>query len=822
MSDPSDFKTGKSVPTAGSAGRSHDDILRTKELIQQLEEQRRLVLDAASLGWWQFDPVARTATLDSHLADIFGLAEGVPHKASDIFERIHPDDRDQINRAVTAALDPENPQPYRVEYRLFREDGQMRWIASIGQVTFADGPAGRQAVSMVGTGADVTDARTTAQALRESELYFRRLADAMPQIVFIADADGNIDYFNERWYEYTGFSREEGIGEKAWRIVHDPDLLESIRERWLSSVRSGQPYEIEYPLRRADGTFRWHLGRALPVRDAAGNITRWFGTNTDIHDQKMIQQALRNSEARYRLTARATNNAIWDWDLTTDVVLWNEALHTLFGHELRDGCSNGKWWIDHIHPDDRDRIVRSIHEVIDHPTREGWQDEYRFGKSDGLYADVLDRGYVLRDSGGKAIRMVGAMQDLSEHKRIDREREGLLKAERVARTEAERASQLKDEFLATLSHELRTPLNAILGWAQIIRMGSTGPEDVAQAMEVIERNARAQAQIIEDLLDMSRIIAGKVRLDVQRTDLTQIIQAAIETAQPAARAKGIRLRTMLDPLAGPTSGDPNRLQQVLWNLLSNSIKFTPKGGSVKVILERVNSHIEISVIDTGEGIKPEFLPHVFDRFRQANSSTTRQVGGLGLGLAIVKQLVELHGGSIHVKSPGENQGATFTVMLPQTAIDSRPDVAPERRHPRGTTAPLKLSDPCVDIAGVHVLVVDDEPDARVLIRRLLEDCNAKVTTAASADEALELLTEHSPDLIVSDVGMPVVDGYTLIQRIRALPSTAGGKTPAIALTAYARAEDRVKAILAGFNMHLAKPVEPNELIAMVASLTRKE
>jgi CheY-like chemotaxis protein len=338
------------------------------------------------------------------------------------------------------------------------------------------------------------------------------------------------------------------------------------------------------------------------------------------------------------------------------------------------------------------------------------------------------------------------------------------------------------------------------------------PEDVAQGLEVIERNARSQSQIIEDLLDMSRIISGKVRLDVQRVDIHSVVDAAIDTARPTADAKGVQLKSNIASLDGLTvNGDANRLQQVLWNLLSNAIKFTPRGGSVQVVLERVSSHIEISVIDSGEGIKPEFLPYVFDRFRQADASTTRRHGGLGLGLSIVKQLVELHGGSVRVKSAGIGQGSSFIVALPASI---REPAKSEPTPQRTTTLPPTLA-ANVELNGLRVLVVDDEPDARNLVQRFLEDSGAVVAAAGSAKEALTLLSGSTFDVMVSDVGMPGGDGYDLIRRVRSLPN-ANCNVPAIALTAYARAEDRVKAIASGFQTHIAKPVEAVELLTIVA------
>jgi PAS domain S-box-containing protein len=392
----------------------------------------------------------------------------------------------------------------------------------------------------------------------------------------------------------------------------------------------------------------------------------------------------------------------------------------------------------------------------------------------------------------------------------------LYEAEKSARTQVERASAIKDEFLATLSHELRTPLGAILGWSHVLRYGSKEEAELNKGLEIIERNARVQTQLVEDLLDMGRIVSGKLRLDIQPVLPVSFIEAAIETVRPASEAKGIRLEKMLDPAAGPIPGDPGRLQQVLWNLLSNAIKFTPKGGKVQVLLERVDSNIEISVADTGMGIKPEFLPHVFERFRQADPSSTRSFGGLGLGLAIVKHLVELHGGTVRVESSGEGQGTTFTVSLPLMIVQ-RETKERERIHPKAST-PDVVRFEYADLSGIKVLVVEDETDARDLIKHLLHECNAEVFTASAAGEALVLVEAEKPDVLVSDIGLPGIDGYELLKRVRALGQARGGNLPAIALTAFARSEDRTRALRAGFLVHVAKPVEPSELMATVASV----
>ncbi|WP_437752290.1 ATP-binding response regulator [Sorangium sp. So ce1389] len=437
----------------------------------------------------------------------------------------------------------------------------------------------------------------------------------------------------------------------------------------------------------------------------------------------------------------------------------------------------------------------------------------RFSKVQTVDERDVGRVWILRDITERR-RAEEALQDKTRIlERAADERARLLEAERASRAELERVSVMKDEFLATLSHELRTPLNAILGWSELLLDQSGDAAELRQGLETIARNARAQAQLIEDLLDMNRIISGKVRLDVQRTDLATVVDAAVDSVRPSVEAKGIRLRKIIDPRAGPVSGDPNRLQQVVWNLLSNAVKFTPRGGTIDVLLERVSSHIEITVHDSGVGIAPELLSQIFERFRQADSSTTRRFGGLGLGLSIVKQLVELHGGTVHAESSGAGQGATFVVCLPLQVVRE----SPGREHPTSAKAvPPRHGE--IALAGIKVLVVEDEPDARELLKWVLARSKADVVTASSAAEGFDLVRTAHPDVVVSDIGMPGKDGYQFMREVRSLPPSEGGRVPAIALTAFARSEDRTKAMLAGYQVHLAKPIEPRELAATIRSL----
>ncbi|HSD47339.1 MAG TPA: ATP-binding protein [Pyrinomonadaceae bacterium] len=424
---------------------------------------------------------------------------------------------------------------------------------------------------------------------------------------------------------------------------------------------------------------------------------------------------------------------------------------------------------------------------------------------------------------GRVIGTLTIIEDVTE--RVAREaelqnqieeRSRLLSSEKLARNEAERANRLKDEFLATVSHELRNPLNAILGWAHMLRLGKLTPPNIERAVETIYRNAKSQAQLVADLLDVSRIISGKLRLDVRTVDLIFIINAALDSIRPAAEAKSIRLQAMLDPAAGPISGDADRLQQIVWNLLTNAVKFTPKGGRIQVKLQRVDSHVEIVVSDSGVGISKEFLPHVFDRFRQADASTTRIHGGLGLGLSIVHQLVDLHGGSVSVFSEGEGKGATFTIHLPFVGVISNQKDA--ESAPPANPDEVNTFNGLPSLEGLKVLVVDDEADTRELISEVLKEVGSEVIACRSVAEALVALEQHKPDILISDLGMPDEDGYSLISKIRALPAERGGHIPAAALTAYARAEDRMRVLRSGFQFHLPKPVDSAELVTVVASL----
>jgi PAS domain S-box-containing protein len=645
---------------------------------------------------------------------------------------------------------------------------------------------------------------TKTQELSISLSLMRATLEATYDAILVTDSDGNVSHFNEQYLRLWGLPRESISSRSHRDIVQSTSRLFADPAAFLSRIEEiyNSQQEVSDELHLLDGRTVERFSK-LQILDG-----RPVGRVWSFRD---VTEGKRAVELQLRMAAvvESSDDAIVSKTLDGIITTWNAGAERMFGY-LADEVLGRHITI--LFPPDRVQEEAIILERLRRGERIEHYETRRLRK-DGTPIDVSITISPIKDRNGRIVGASKIARDITGRMKFEHEREELLASERVARTEAERASRLKDEFLATLSHELRTPLSAIVGWSQVLATGKASPADIEQGLDAIQRNARAQTQLIEDLLDMSRIISGKLTLNVQWTDLASVVNAAVDSVRPAADAKGIRLRKILDPHAGPVSGDPTRLQQVVWNLLSNALKFTPKGGAVDVLLQRVDSHLEITVRDTGIGISPEFLPVVFERFRQADASTTRLHGGLGLGLSIVRNLVELHGGTIRAESAGLNQGATFVVILPLAPIRT----GESGEHPTSSRA-TALDVSQVDLSGVKVLVVDDEPDARALIGRVLTNCKAEVAVAASATEGLNQLASFRPHVLVSDIGMPGVDGYQFMREVRKRPPDQGGIMPAVALTAFARSEDRTKAMIAGYTVHVAKPIEPQELLATVANL----
>jgi PAS domain S-box-containing protein len=540
-------------------------------------------------------------------------------------------------------------------------------------------------------------------------------------------------------------------------------------------------------------------------------------------DRRQAAEEFRAKAELHRITLSSIGDAVLTTDANGNVTYLNAVAEHLTGWGQNDAIGKPLTTVFNI-----------IEQHTQKPTANPVEDVLREGKvialpshtqlitKGGRTIPIDDSAAPIRHENGNMIGAVLVFRDITERKKAEVERDRLLASAEAARQEAEEANRLKDEFLATASHELRTPLSAVVGWSRLLRDGKLDSEGRSRALEAIERNAHLQTKLIEDLLDISRIITGKLTLDRQPTEMAHVVNDALNTVRPAAEAKNITITTSFDSHAEPVLGDPNRLQQVVWNLLSNAVKFTPKDGHIGVSLLRVDSQVEISVSDSGEGISPEFLPYVFERFRQADGRTTRKHGGLGLGLAIVRHLVESHGGSVKATSGGEGRGATFSVLLPLLGVYGVAGPGTEARTDALTKKRLSIECP-PKLDGVRVLVVDDDLDTRQMLEAVLSQCEADVVTAGSVVEALQEIERQKPDVLVSDVGMPNQDGYEFIKKVREMEAKQEEKAmPALALTAYAKAEDRVRALSGGYQVHLAKPVEPAEFVLVVANLAGRD
>jgi len=652
---------------------------------------------------------------------------------------------------------------------------------------------------------DITERKQAEKALQSSEHQLRAFFEGALNAMVIADDEGKYVDANASASQLFGLSKEALLGRKISDFAESNFDFSEIWNRFLDQER----LTGEFRLVRPDGTVR-EIEYAATANFA---LHRHLSVLQDITERKQTDQALRESEERFRATFDQAAVGIAQVALNGRFIHVNQAVCDITGYSYEDLLQ--MTFQELTHPDDLEADLVQVRRVLAREIN-GYSLEKRFICRNGSIVWINLTCSPVWDVSNQLKYAVGIIEDISDRKRAEAERDQLLIREQEARELAEAANRMKDEFLSILSHELRTPLNSILGWSRLLCTRKMDQAATTRALQIIERNAGVQAQLIEDILDVSRIITGKLALKISSIEISRVVRAAIDTVRPAADAKDIQIHLLLDTTTDVVSGDPDRLQQVIWNLLSNAIKFTPKGGRVEVRVQTIRSQIQVAITDTGQGISADFLPYVFERFRQADSTSTRAHGGLGLGLAIVRHLVELHGGTVGVESPGVGKGATFTIRFPIMAVHRAAET--QEVATVETASNGELHQERLELEGLKILVVDDEADARELLITVLEESGAQVRAVGSASEAMRSLEEFKPDILVSDIGMPGEDGYTLLRKIRALKPENGSQIPAAALTAYARAEDRTQALLAGFQIHISKPVEPAELIAVVASL----
>jgi PAS domain S-box-containing protein len=814
---------------------------------------------------------------------------------------------------------------------MMRKGGERFWCSGI--TTAARDEAGKL-TGFTKVMRDLTKQKRIEEQLRQSQSSLTLLIESLPQLVWTCRPDGECDYLSPQWVGYTGIPESEQLS-LGWLNQLHPDDRETTVAAWNRAVKEGGVFDVEFRLRGVEGNYRWFKARALPLHSEEGATFKWFGTSTDIDDQKRVEDLLRENEERVRAERDFSDEIIdtlpgvfYLFDRQGKFLRWNKNLEEITGHPGAEIALMAP--LEFIVEEDRPAVERKIEEVfargeaniearlltqkglgipyfftgrrividgqphligngVDINERMRWEEavaymaaivessddaiismdlqgiirswnngaeelygytaveivgkpltmlitperlgeelriieELRKGervshyetirrRKDGTEVAVSLTASPILSRSGDVIGVSKTARDITWRKHIEVERERLLARERDARSEAQEANRLKDEFLATISHELRSPLNAILGWARLLRDPKVREEQLDRALEIVERNAQAQARLIEDLLDVSRIVSGKLSVQMRPVTLNSTAQGVVADMRPAAAAKGIELR-LTDDEEIKLIGDADRLQQVVWNLLSNAIKFTPEGGRIDVEMKRIGERAELRVSDTGRGISPEFLPHIFDRFRQATRTDARARAGLGLGLTIVRYIVEAHGGSVMAESAGVGMGATFICKLPLAGVEQEivPAVEPQQAQLEVSAEP--------SLKGIKVLVVDDDEDARDVLRAALNNYGAEVTTATGAPQALDTLASENIDVLVSDINMPEIDGYELIRRVRAMKPEHSRHVPAVALTAYARSEDRVHALQAGYQAHVPKPVEPAELEVVVATLAR--
>jgi PAS domain S-box-containing protein len=671
---------------------------------------------------------------------------------------------------------------------------------------------------------DITEQKRLERELAAQQERLRVTLASIGDAVIACDLDGRVTFLNPSAEAMTGWPASEAVGRglhEVFKIVNER-TREPVQNPASLVMRSGSIVGLanHTVLIHRDGSERPIADSAAPIRDGAGVVAGAVLVFRDVTEQRRAEEALAEQREWLETTIESIGDAVIATDIQGRIAFMNPVAEHLTGWSI--DAAQGRPCADIfriVNERTRKPVQSPVERVLADGAVVGLANHTVLIAKDGTERPIDDSGAPIRNRSGRIVGVVLVFRDITARRRAEAEkhnvaaeRERLLESERAARAEAERASRVKDEFVAMVSHELRTPLNAILGWTHLMSQNRGDRDILVRGLDVIVRNTRVQAQLISDLLDMSRIVSGKLRLTIEKVEMKPLVESSIDTLQQSADAKRISIRRQIEATS-PVAGDPGRIQQIIWNLLSNAVKFTPEGGSVDVALRQLEPGVEVTVTDTGAGIRQEFLPHIFERFEQGNPSITRRFGGLGLGLAIARHLVELHGGTIDAQSEGEGKGARFTVRLPTGAAFETPTHA----APESVAGAAGMPDA---LQGMRIMVVEDEKDTLDFVSRFLVSRGAEVLTATSAAEALALIPTAHVNVLISDIGLPDVDGYELLRKVRRMDASASGGIPAIALTAYARAEDRLLAFRAGYQAHVAKPVDPNELLGTIVDLAK--
>ena len=778
------------------------------------EARFRVVFENAAVGIARVGLDGRFKEVNQRLCEILGYSR--EELMTKTFREIThsgdvESDLDALRRILTG-----QKETYLREKRYLRKDGSIVWANLAVSVVRKPGGGPDYFVSVI---EDISTRKWAEEKLHEGEQRLRLALTLADLGVFEWDVQADRAVWeNQRMYEIFGHTPSDGTLSREQLLqnyVHPEDVA-SLDRVLKEGANSGRAVHTVYRVYRKDGSLRWLdlVGDFGPACE--GTWTRMIGVLADITERRQAEEAVRASNEQFRVLADTAPVMIWMSGTDKLCTFFNKPWLDFTGRTMEEELGNG--WTKGVHLEDYDHCINVYGTSFE--ALQPFEMEYRLRRHDGEYRWLLDHGVPRFSPSRVFLGYIGTCIDITLRKRAEAEREQLSR-EQVARAAAEAASRSKDDFLALVSHELRTPLTAILGYARLLNSGRLEGDAVGRALAVIERNANAQRQIIEDLFDSARIVTGKLRLELVAVDLVPILEAALDTVRAAAEAKRITLLAGFDRHPELVLGDSMRLQQVVWNLLSNAVKFTPDGGLVELGMERDSCGVRITVRDTGKGIKPEFLPYIFDLFRQADSSSTRLYGGLGLGLSIAKHLVESHGGTIIAESEGHGRGATFTITLPRP----HPGVVAPLSAREGRTESSPVRDSPVSLKGISVLAVDDQEDARMVLKEGLQAYGAQVTAVASGLEALTLLADppggKRPDVLILDIAMPDQDGYSVLQKVRELQWPGGEPIPAIALTAFGRSEDRLRSLRAGFHIYLAKPVDPLEIAEAVLSLRKR-